>query len=162
MNPSASGINDSGQIVGYYPPMYVHGFLDTGGNFTTIDIPGATGTSAQGINDSGEIVGVFYEPGEISGYLATPVATPEPASLITLATCLVTLSGRAWHRKRALPQIAPQRDLEHCGGLLLLLPRRVEAALAKHHRPHCSDAPLALIAHERHVEDGVGAWAWFW
>jgi probable HAF family extracellular repeat protein len=35
------GINDSGQIVGYYQDSSgVHGFLDTGGSFTTINVPG--------------------------------------------------------------------------------------------------------------------------
>jgi hypothetical protein len=31
--------------------------LNTGGSFTTIDVPGATQTEAFGINDSGPIVG---------------------------------------------------------------------------------------------------------
>ena len=34
-----------------------HGFLDTGGNFTQIDVPGATSTFANGINGAGQIVG---------------------------------------------------------------------------------------------------------
>lgn len=39
-----------------------HGFLDTGGSFTAIDFPGATGgTAANGINDAGEIVGNFSD-----------------------------------------------------------------------------------------------------
>ena len=56
-----------------------HGFLDTGGIFTTIDVPGATSTSAFGINDSGQIVGSFYDGTTTHGFLATPV--PEPSSL---------------------------------------------------------------------------------
>jgi probable HAF family extracellular repeat protein len=35
----ATGINDAGQIVGYFS--FTHGFLDTGGNFIQIDVPGA-------------------------------------------------------------------------------------------------------------------------
>jgi uncharacterized membrane protein len=66
----AGGINQSGQIVGMgcntttcslsYPPES-HGFeLDRiEGNFTTIDYPGAVGTSATAINDVGDIVGNY-------------------------------------------------------------------------------------------------------
>ena len=35
----ATGINDAGQIVGYFG--FTHGFLDTGGNFIQIDVPGS-------------------------------------------------------------------------------------------------------------------------
>ena len=40
----ASGINDAGQIVGIFSDSTgdVHGFLDTGGSFTQIDVPGAS------------------------------------------------------------------------------------------------------------------------
>jgi probable HAF family extracellular repeat protein len=58
----ASGVNDSGQIVGWYRNSTgEHGFLDDNGSFTTIDVPDANGhfigTTAAGINDSREIVG---------------------------------------------------------------------------------------------------------
>jgi uncharacterized membrane protein len=95
----AEGINNSGQIVGIYymtPLSSGQGFLDTGGSFTTIDYPGASFSGASGINDSGQILGEF---GGSHGYLATPVATPEPPTLITLATCLVTVFGIAWYRQ---------------------------------------------------------------
>jgi probable HAF family extracellular repeat protein len=72
--PIANGINDSGQIVGTYSDFVCsvgkvplacsggeHGFLDTGGSFTTIDFPGAESTFAVGINDSGQIVGHYYD-----------------------------------------------------------------------------------------------------
>ena len=50
------GINDSGQIVGdFFDATGSHGFLDTGGSFTTIDVPGSV-TQTRGINDSGQIV----------------------------------------------------------------------------------------------------------
>src|SRR5438309_1251631 len=60
-NTVASGINDAGQIVGFFTDGTggVHGFLDTGGSFTQIDVPGAFGTAALGINDTGQIVGRF-------------------------------------------------------------------------------------------------------
>ena len=53
------GINDAGQIVGSFanPAGRDHGFLDSGGTFTAIDVPGADYTFAYGINDGGQIVG---------------------------------------------------------------------------------------------------------
>src|SRR5690348_15883469 len=50
----ANGINTSGQIVGFYADLGEHGFLLSGGNYTTLD-PRAN--HAYGINDSGQIVG---------------------------------------------------------------------------------------------------------
>jgi uncharacterized membrane protein len=76
----AAGINDSGQIVGYFVDATgTHGFfLDVGGSLTTIDVPGASDTFALGINNSGQIVGSFdsSDAGPTKGFLATPV--PEP------------------------------------------------------------------------------------
>jgi uncharacterized membrane protein len=101
----AFGINDSGQIVGIFYDAFgaIHGFVDTGGSFTTVDVPGSTlGTTiVNGINDSGQVVGYFSIGGADEGFLATPVATPEPPSLLTLATCLVALLAIACRRKRA-------------------------------------------------------------
>jgi probable HAF family extracellular repeat protein len=66
----AFGVNNSGQIVGRYVDSggTSHGFLLSGGSFTTIDVPGAGafGTTANGINNSGQIVG-FYNVGSNIG-----------------------------------------------------------------------------------------------
>ena len=52
------GINDSGEIVGTFRMGGVeHGFLLSGGTYTTITAPGATTTVASGINNGGQIVG---------------------------------------------------------------------------------------------------------
>jgi probable HAF family extracellular repeat protein len=62
----ATGLNDSGQIVGYYyssnalNPTEVHGFLKDGQTYTPVDFPGATITYAYGINNAGQIVGYYY------------------------------------------------------------------------------------------------------
>jgi probable HAF family extracellular repeat protein len=61
---AASGINASGQIVGYYfnnTGQQEHGFLrSSNGTYTTLDDPLATnGTEAFGINDLGQIVGQY-------------------------------------------------------------------------------------------------------
>ena len=57
-----TGINNLGQVVGYYSgPSGEHGFLMTGSKFTNIDFPGApiTQTTPNGINDAGDIVGTY-------------------------------------------------------------------------------------------------------
>jgi len=60
----AQGINDQGQIVGFYVDSSgaTHGFLYSGGTYTTLDDPlGTGGTFAQGINDQGQIVGYYID-----------------------------------------------------------------------------------------------------
>jgi len=59
---NALGNNDAGDIVGAYRTAdnKVHGFLLSGGTYTTIDPPGGTaGTSAVGINNAGQITGTY-------------------------------------------------------------------------------------------------------
>jgi probable HAF family extracellular repeat protein len=67
----ATGINDSGQVVGTYTHLDTdrqHGFLYAGGTYTTLDYPGAINTNAEGINASGQIVG-NYNNGPFHGFL---------------------------------------------------------------------------------------------
>lgn len=115
---SASGINNSGQIVGSFNFPSGQGFLYMGGSFTTIDVPGFCCTFAEGINDNGQIVGwVGYPASPEMAFVATPVATPEPASWLMLAAGLVGLLGYAgwtgrhrhiaFHRKGADPANRP-------------------------------------------------------
>ena len=67
------GINDAGQIVGYYSNPAIHGFvLDVDGSYTTLDVPGGSGTQAYRINSLGQIVGQYAAGGRIHGFLATP------------------------------------------------------------------------------------------
>lgn len=73
-----SGINNVGQIVGFYSNTSgiaqdsgtEQGFLLSGGTFNPINFPGATATEAAGLNDVSQIVGVLnpYLSGE-SGFL---------------------------------------------------------------------------------------------
>jgi hypothetical protein len=89
-------INNRGQIVGIYfaGGGQVHSFLESNGVFTTIDFPGALGdTIPHGINDSGEIVGAYSTTPNSNfsathGFLAVPVPTPEPTSLLLFASGL--------------------------------------------------------------------------
>jgi probable HAF family extracellular repeat protein len=50
----------------------IHGFLDIGGSFTQIDVPGSiSGTAAFGINNAGQIVGDFSNNTGTHGFLYT-------------------------------------------------------------------------------------------
>ena len=58
---SATGINDAGQVVGYYfaNSQDAYGFVKDGATYTTIHVPGADDTIARGINNAGQIVGSY-------------------------------------------------------------------------------------------------------
>jgi probable HAF family extracellular repeat protein len=58
---AATGINDSGEIVGYFSDSATHGFIDQRGAFTQLDYPGAISTQAQGVNRAGEVVGSYTD-----------------------------------------------------------------------------------------------------
>jgi probable HAF family extracellular repeat protein len=70
---NAIGINDAGQIVGFFGDSTGrdHGFFETGGSFTQIDVPGAGLTEAFGINNAGQIVGFFSGSTDSGGFLDT-------------------------------------------------------------------------------------------
>jgi len=80
-DPSASipftlalGLNGMGQIVGAYINSSMgHGFLLSGGTYTTLDDPlGANGTEAWGINGAGQIVGDYRDASNgFHGFLYT-------------------------------------------------------------------------------------------
>jgi len=70
----ATGINDAGQIVGFYNEnnFIRHGFVHNpdDGTFTTLDDPLATGdTLASGINNMGQIVGYYVNASGTHGFL---------------------------------------------------------------------------------------------
>lgn len=81
------GLNNVGDIVSTYCDSnpctgfgtllngegHVHGFLLSGGVFTTIDFPGAVSTHPLGVNDSGDIVGFYFDTSlRAHGFLRTP------------------------------------------------------------------------------------------
>ncbi|MDI1264899.1 MAG: Ig-like domain-containing protein [bacterium] len=92
-NNIAGGINDLGEIVGSYN-VFVdqyhlgssHGFLYSGGAYTTIDYPlGNMPTTLSGINNSGLIVGYYQDASGTHSFLATPEHTPDPiANVVSL------------------------------------------------------------------------------
>jgi uncharacterized membrane protein len=75
---SPTGINNAGQIVGFYatnkdPDFLFHGFVLSKGVFTTVDFPDAHETQVLSINAKGEIVGAYFDAnGDQHGFLGTP------------------------------------------------------------------------------------------
>ncbi len=73
---SPSGLNDKGQIAGYFADANgaYHGFLKEYGTYTTINFPGAVDTYPDGLNNSGVIQGqVFRNTNYFAeGFTATP------------------------------------------------------------------------------------------
>ena len=117
---TATGINDSGAIVGYYLESGTEqGFLrSSAGTIQTLDVPGAIQTQLNGINDNGEIVGSATINGITEGFLASaPQAIPEPSSWVAMVTGLIAIlliqrmagaTGATFlwasHRSRAFPR----------------------------------------------------------
>jgi len=56
------GMNDQGQICGQYQDLQgnIHGFIKSGSNYTTVDVPGADQTWCIAMNNHGDVVGVYY------------------------------------------------------------------------------------------------------
>jgi probable HAF family extracellular repeat protein len=116
----AAGVNNQGQIVGYYfdSNFVPHGYVYSDGTYVTIDDPlGVAGTMATGINDRGQVVGYYLDGSGASdfgglytdsqngtqhAFLATPVSSvPAPiagAGLPGLISAGCGLLG--WWRRR--------------------------------------------------------------
>src|SRR5262249_29589079 len=83
------GINDVGQIVGSYYDATggPHGFLLSGGIYTTIDDPQAVAdTDPLGINNAGLIVGLDSHGTGFQGFLYNPNGRPYTALIDPLAS----------------------------------------------------------------------------
>jgi len=66
----ALGINDLGQIVGFYRDSTgYHGFLKDGTTFTRLDVPGSSYTYPYGINTNGQVVGSYLDTTGSRGFL---------------------------------------------------------------------------------------------
>ena len=77
----ATGINDSGQVIGYYGGLQSgrRGFVrDASGGITLFDVPATTDTAPAAINASGQIAGAIFGDG--------PAALRLPAVLFGVAS----------------------------------------------------------------------------
>jgi hypothetical protein len=85
-------LNDIGQVTGTFFDTrgFVHGFVrgpDAG--VVTVEVPGKPETQSQGINNLGQLAG---DLATTPAFIATPLATPLPSSLVLL---VVTMGGRS-------------------------------------------------------------------
>jgi hypothetical protein len=65
---TAAAINNAGEIAGFYTDTTtkaVLGFVDNGGTFSTIDVPGSMSTVLLGLNDNGFAVGDYVDAGGV-------------------------------------------------------------------------------------------------
>jgi PEP-CTERM motif len=65
---TAAAINNTGEIAGFYTDTMtkaVLGFVDNGGAFSTIDVPGSMSTVLLGLNDNGFAVGDYIDGGGV-------------------------------------------------------------------------------------------------
>ena len=88
------GINDSGQLSGEYTDNdgNFHGFVLSGGTYSTLDFPGANFTYGGGINNFGVIVGQYQDSyGTIHGYEASQAPEPGPAALLGVGLLALVL-----------------------------------------------------------------------
>jgi PEP-CTERM motif len=72
VNSQATGVNDSGWVVGFYQPTTstFTGFVDESGVVSSITFPGSVDTQALGVNDLGWIVGDYtLADGDMFGFL---------------------------------------------------------------------------------------------
>jgi uncharacterized membrane protein len=73
-NSQATGVNDAGEVVGFYQngpnssPIFT-AFVDNAGTITHFEFPGSASTQALGVNDQGDIVGDYVLGGETFGFL---------------------------------------------------------------------------------------------
>jgi hypothetical protein len=66
-NSQATGVNNSGEVVGFYVNAAGNfvAFMDVGGTITSFEFPGSLSTQALGVNNLGEIVGDYLDTGGV-------------------------------------------------------------------------------------------------
>ena len=98
------------------PTAAIHGYVWERGRFTTIDAPGAAGTSLTDINDRGQIVGVRLEAdGTFRGFML------ERGRFTTFAApgAVITIPGDINNRGQIVGSTATDRPTETALGFLL-------------------------------------------
>jgi len=71
---SPSCLNDKNQVAGYYADAVgtYHGFIEEGGAYTTVDVPGAADTYPDGIDNEGVIQGQIFDAAFVAeGFVGT-------------------------------------------------------------------------------------------
>jgi formylglycine-generating enzyme len=107
---NASGINSSGQVVGFsiddnLPNYPQHAFFYSNGTMEDLNslIPQSSGWTLQeatAINDTGQIVGYGINPsGQQDAFFLTPIPAPEPSILSLLIVGAAGLATCAWRRR---------------------------------------------------------------
>jgi probable HAF family extracellular repeat protein len=78
-DPTANGINDLGEIVGWFVPspnINSQGFAYQNGVFSEVAFPGSTQGAATSVNNSGNVVGTFFDSSGLPhGFTWTPPAS---------------------------------------------------------------------------------------
>ena len=94
----ALGINDAGEVVGYYdtnspvqPFPAVHGFLYSGGTYYTLDDPSASpppggGTVAYSINNAGQVLGRYSDASGTAAFTRRSLTLPGPSKTALFRT----------------------------------------------------------------------------
>ncbi|MDQ6704336.1 MAG: PEP-CTERM sorting domain-containing protein [Acidobacteriota bacterium] len=104
-----AGINNQGQIVGSYianSGMTFGLFLNGGpsGMFSTLSVPGSIFSTALGVNDSGSVVGYYTDVSGAdyvtNGFVAAPIASPEPSTMALLGSGVLGLT--VYHTRKRL------------------------------------------------------------
>ena len=112
---NATGVNDSGVIVGYYytSGLVGHGFLYEDSNYTILNDPSAgaggyEGTYAEGINNAGEIVGYYVNSKGVSkGFVLSPGISVTPETQTVYAPLAMTSGSPTISTTGALTTLTP-------------------------------------------------------
>jgi hypothetical protein len=96
--------NNSGTIAGYHGAVINESFtLTLPNSFVLEDASLSTNTQVIGINDKDQLVGFYLDAsGNTDGFVPTPTATVEPASLLLIGTGLLAITLMVRKRRKGV------------------------------------------------------------